>query len=200
MPIALQDSRTAQNLMRAFAGESQARNRYTFAAELCRNQNLHILDAVFKFTANQEKEHAEIFYRHLSALNGQKININADYPIEITDNISELLQASQNFETEEFQDLYPAFAEIARQEGFPEIARSFDMIAKIEKMHGDRFQTYFNLLQSGELFSCNSPCAWLCLNCGHIHEGPAAPETCPVCSHNQGFFIRLDMAPYGAFQ
>ena len=200
MPVALQDSRTAQNLMRAFAGESQARNRYTFAAELCRNQNLHILDAVFKFTANQEKEHAEIFYRHLSALNGQKINIQADYPIAITDNISELLQASQDFETEEFQDLYPAFAEIARQEGFKEVARSFDMIAKIEKTHGDRFQTYFNLLQNGELFSCNSPCAWLCLNCGHIHEGSAAPETCPVCSHNQGFFIRLDMAPYGAFQ
>ncbi len=199
MPAAFQDSRTARNLMRAFAGESEARNRYTFAAELCRTRNLHVLDMIFTFTANQEKEHAEIFYNYLNALNGGKIPIQADYPVTITDDIRELLRASRDHEMEEFDLIYPEFAEIARQEGFPEIARSFEMISKIEQAHGNRFQAYRDLLEQGKLFACdeNPQCGWLCLNCGHIHYGARAPENCPVCSHNQGFFIRLDMAPYG---
>ncbi len=173
----LKESETLKNLMRAFAGESQARNRYTFAAGLCKQQQLHVLEAIFTFTANQEKEHAEIFYNHMKEVAGETVHIDGGYPVDLTNDVAQLLRMAQHNEFEEFDPVYPSFAQTARQEGFPQVASSFEQISKIEKAH--------------------AKCGWLCLNCGHIQEGLQAPKSCPVCSHDQGFFIRLEMAPYG---
>ena len=197
MSTALTESETLKNLLRAFAGESQARNRYTYAAALCRSQKLHVLDAVFTFTAHQEREHAEIFYKHMKPAAGRKITIDGDYPIDVSNDAAELLRRARDGEYQEFDPVYPSFAETARREGFPEIAASFEQIAHVEQAHGNRFGRYLELLEGGKLFSDDAPCGWLCLNCGHIHQGTAAPQTCPVCSHPQGWFIRLDAAPYG---
>ena len=193
----MKNSETLQNLMRSFAGESQARNRYTFAANLCQKQQLHVLEAVFTFTANQEKEHAEIFYNHMKALAGATVQIDGGYPVDITNNVTELLRRAQHNEYEEHDPVYPTFAAAAQKEGFPEVAASFQQIAKIEEAHGNRFGHLADLLEAGKLFVSDTKCGWMCLNCGHIHEGLQAPKTCPVCSHDQGFFIRLEMAPYG---
>ena len=172
----LKESETLKNLMRAFAGESQARNRYTFAAGLCKQQQLHVLEAIFTFTANQEKEHAEIFYNHMKEVAGETVHIDGGYPVDLTNDVAQLLRM---------------------QEGFPQVASSFEQISKIEKTHGNRFAHFAELMESGKLFVSDAKCGWLCLNCGHIQEGLQAPKSCPVCSHDQGFFIRLEMAPYG---
>jgi len=198
MPVPFQNSETSKNLMRAFAGESQARNRYTFAAGLCKKQQLHVLEAVFLFTAGQEKEHAEIFYNHMKAMAGKSIQVDGSYPVDITNDTVQLLRYAQHNEYEEFDSAYPAFAATAMQEGFPEIASSFQQIAKIEQTHGNRFGVLADLLENGKLFVSDIKISWMCLNCGHIHEGTEAPKACPVCQHNQGFFIRLEMAPYGS--
>lgn len=193
----LKNSETRENLMRAFAGESQARNRYTFAAGLCRKQQLHVLEAVFTFTANQEKEHAEIFYNHLKELDGDTIRIDGGYPVEVTNNVLQLLRRAQHNEYEEFDPVYKSFAETARKEGFSQAAASFQQIAAIEQTHGNRFRYYADLLENDRLFVSDVKCAWMCLNCGHIQEGLQAPKSCPVCQHDQGFFIRLELTPYG---
>ena len=197
MSVDFANSETLKNLMRAFAGESQARNRYTFAAAQCRRQNLHVLEAVFQFTANQEKEHAEIFYQHMQPFAGGTVQIDGGYPVDLTEDTVTLLRRAHHGEYQEHQEVYPAFAEIARQEGFEKIAASFQLIAAIEKTHGDRFGALADLLEQGKLFSGQAEQGWLCLNCGHIHQGPAAPAVCPVCGHNQGFFLRLENAPFG---
>ncbi|MCI8398924.1 MAG: rubrerythrin family protein [Oscillibacter sp.] len=197
MPVNFKDSETLENLMRAFAGESQARNRYTFAADTCKKQQLHVLEAVFKFTAEQEKEHAEIFYNHMKDAAGDTVQIDGGYPVDLTNNVVQLLRKAQHNEYEEFDPVYKSFAETAAAEGFAEIAASFRQIAKIEQTHGNRFGLFADLLESEKLFVSDVKCAWMCLNCGHIQESLEAPKTCPVCKHDQGFFIRLEMAPYG---
>ncbi len=196
MPINFTQSETKLNLLRAFAGESQARNRYTFAAEQARTQKLHVIEAVFTYTANQEKEHAEIFYQHLRNCAGENVLIDGTYPIDITASIPELLRMAQHNEFEEHSPVYPAFADKAEEEGFPAIAYSFRAIAEIEKTHGDRFAMLAERMEQDELFSSAAPTAWVCLNCGHIHTALEAPAVCPVCSHDRGFFISLDLAPY----
>ena len=117
--------------------------------------------------------------------------------MDITNDAVQLLRRAQHNEYEEFDPVYPSFAETARKEGFPQIASSFQQIAKIEQTHGNRFGHFADLLEAGKLFVSDVKCAWMCLNCGHIQEGLQAPKSCPVCSHDQGFFIRLEMAPYG---
>ena len=196
MSANLKNSETLKNLMRAFAGESQARNRYTFAAGLCRQQKLHVLEAVFLFTAGQEKEHAEIFYNHMKPLGGATVHIDGGYPVNVTNDALRLLRDARHNEYEESDPVYPAFGKTARAEGFPEIAASFEQIAKIEKTHGDRFDLLADLLEAGGLFVSGVKCGWMCLNCGYILESLEAPKICPVCGHDQGFFIRLEMAPY----
>ena len=196
MSVDLKNSQTLKNLMRAFAGESQARNRYTFAAALCKQQKLHVLEAVFQFTAGQEKEHAEIFYDHMKEVAGQTVAIDAGYPVDITNDVTDLLRRAQHNEYEEHDPVYASFADIAQQEGFSQVASSFRQIAAIEQIHGDRFGALADLLDQGKLFLSDVSCGWMCLNCGHVFEGTAAPKTCPVCAHDQGFFIRLEMAPY----
>lgn len=192
----LKNSRTAENLMRAFAGESQARGRYTFAAKQAREQKLHVIEAVFTFTASQELAHAKVFYDHLKPLSGGTVDITGGYPVDAPEDAAKLLRMAQHNELEEFETVYPAFAETAREEGFAKIAASFAAIAEIEKTHAQRFGKLAELLEQNRLFLADAACGWMCLNCGHVFTGKGAPEQCPVCGHDRGFFIRLTMAPY----
>ena len=194
MSVDFKASRTKENLMRAFAGESQARNRYTFAASAAKSQNMHVVEVVFNFTAGQEKEHAEIFYNHLSEVAGENIKVDGAYPVDISRSILDLLRCAQHNEYEEYNDAYKSFAAIAREEGFDSIAADFERIAEIEKHHGDRFGKIADLVESGKLYASDVSCDWMCLNCGHIHHGQNTPERCPVCHHDKGYFIRLTMA------
>lgn len=196
MAIAFQNSETKENLMRAFAGESQARNRYTIAASQAKKQGLQVIEAVFTFTANQEKEHAEIFYNHLSSLGGESIHIDGTYPVDIDKDVAKLLRFAQHNEFEEFDDVYKNFAAKAKEEGFLNVAASFDMIGKIEQTHGNRFGMFADLLEQGKLFVSDVETAWMCLECGNIFHGTTVPEACPVCHHDRGYFIRLELAPY----
>lgn len=190
------DSVTKENLMRAFAGESQARNRYTIAAGEAKKQNLHVIEAVFRFTADQEKEHAEIFYKHLSSLGGENIHIDGAYPVDISQDVAKLLRMAQHNEYEEHDDVYKNFGDKAKEEGFLEVASSFYQIAKIEKTHGDRFGRFAEMLEKNELFVSSVETAWMCLECGNIYTGSQVPPVCPVCHNDKGYYVRLELAPY----
>lgn len=192
------DSVTRENLMRAFAGESQARNRYTIAAGVAKKQDLPVIEAVFTFTAEQEKEHAEIFYNHLAELSGENIQIDGAYPVDINDDVAKLLRFAQHNEYEEHDDVYQHFAEKAKEEGFNKVAGSFALIAEIEKTHGDRFGLFADLIEQNKLFVSDVECAWMCLECGNIYRGKSVPQECPVCHHSRGYFVRLELAPYTA--
>ena len=196
MTIAFESSVTKDNLMRAFAGESQARNRYTFAASQARKANLHVIEAVFTYTADQEREHAEIFYKHLKELSGETIHIDGGYPVDLAEDISKLLRMAQHNEYEEHDSVYKAFGEKAKEEGFMRVANSFFMIAEIEKTHGDRFGRFAEWMEKNSLFKEEKQQSWICLNCGYIYEGETAPVKCPVCEHDQGFFERLEQSPF----
>ncbi|MBQ8597825.1 MAG: rubrerythrin family protein [Lachnospiraceae bacterium] len=196
MAVDFKNSETKDNLMRAFAGESQARNRYTFAAAQAKKENLHVIEMLFTYTAGQEKEHAEIFYNHLKELAGENIHVDGSYPVDISDNIGELLRKAQHNEYEEHDPVYKAFGEKAQEEGFLKVAKSFFLIAEIEKVHGDRFGRFAKWLEESKLFVSDVKTGWICLNCGFIYEGEKAPEYCPVCSHDKGYFIRLELSPF----
>ena len=142
----LRDSITKENLLRAFAGESQARNRYTFAADVCCQNKMQALEQVFLYTAGQEKEHAEIYYNHLVKGGCENITITANYPIDLSQQPLKLLELAREHEMDEFDDIYPAFAQKAEEEGFMEIARHFRQIAAIEKVHADRFDRFAKLM------------------------------------------------------
>lgn len=196
MSVDFKDSVTKENLMRAFAGESQARNRYNISGSQAKKQDLYVIQAVFNFTADQEKQHAQIFYNHLSELAGQTIQIDGAYPVDISHDVAQLLRMAQHNEYEEHDDVYLNFAEKAKEEGFAKVAASFQMIAKIEKTHGDRFGLFAELMEQNKLFVSDVDTAWMCLECGNIYRGKAVPEECPVCHHNRGYYIRLELAPY----
>lgn len=196
MAVEFKNSETKDNLMRAFAGESQARMRYTFAASQAKKEKQQAIAQMFIYTADQEREHAEIFYKHLTELGGETIHIDGGYPVDITDNLAELLRMAQHNEYEEHDDVYKRFEEKAREEGFQKVAGSFHMIAEIEKTHGDRFGQFAEWLEKNQLHVSSVKTGWICLNCGHIYEGEAAPERCPVCDHDQGYFIRLEFSPF----
>ncbi len=196
MAVDFKNSETKDNLMRAFAGESQARNRYTFAAEQSKKENLYVVGAVFEYTAGQEKEHAEVFYNHLKELAGETIHVDGGYPVDIEEDVAKLLRKAQHNEYEEHDPVYKTFADKAQEEGFPKVAASFRMIAEIEKIHGDRFGQLADLLEQKKLFVSDVKTAWMCLNCGHVFEGEKVPEKCPVCDHDRGYFIRFELSPY----
>lgn len=196
MAVNFRNSETKDNLMRAFAGESQARNRYTFGAAQARKQNQAAIAQVFLYTADQEKEHAEIFYNHLKELAGETVHVDGTYPVDLTDNLAELLRRAQHNEYEEHDDVYRHFGDKAREEGFERVARSFHMIAEIEKFHGDRFGRFAQWLEENQLHVSKVSCGWICLNCGYVFEGEQAPQTCPVCQHDRGYFIRLELSPF----
>ncbi len=194
--VNFKESETKTNLMRAFAGESQARNRYTFAAEIAKKQGLYVIEAIFNFTANQELAHANVFMKHLSELSGEDIKIDGSYPVEVTNSVVELLENATHNEFEEHDDVYKSFAEVAEREGQMQVAGSFKDIAVIEKTHAERFQHFAKLLKENKLFVSDVECEWMCLNCGNIYKGKQVPEVCPVCHHEKGYFIRLELAPY----
>ena len=196
MSIAFEKSETHRNLLRAFAGESQARNRYTFAAGLAKKQNLQVIEQVFLFTADQERAHAKVFYNYLQSLSGQNIAIDGAYPIDLYPTTLEHLRAAQHNEYQEWEHDYAGFAKIAMEEGFAEIGKTFEMIAGIEKTHADRFQRFATLMEQDQLFSSSQEETWMCLNCGQIIHATMAPAQCPVCKHGQDYFIRLPMAPF----
>lgn len=196
MAVEFKNSKTKENLMRAFAGESQARNRYTIAASQARQSGLVVIEGVFTFTANQEREHAEIFYNHLCEFAGESISIDGTYPVDIAKEVSQLLRFAQHNEFEEHDDVYKNFEEVAREEGFPKVAGSFHMIGAVEKTHGERFGMFADLLEQNKLFVSDVETAWMCLACGNIYKGTSVPDKCPVCGHDKGYYIRLELAPY----
>lgn len=197
MSTQFKNSESAKNLMRAFAGESQARNRYTIAAAKAKQQKLYILEKIFCFTADQERAHAEIFYDHLKELNPETVAIDqGSYPVNNSESLKELLQAATQNELEEYETVYKSFARVAKEEGFDRVAASFEMIASIEKTHSERFKRYAEYMEKNMLFASTEIDSWLCLNCGHIHSGAKAPSICPVCKQEQGYFVRLTQAPF----
>ena len=181
------DSRTAQNLLKAFAGESQARNRYTFAAGIARTEGMEHVAAVLEETAGNEREHARLFYQHLAKLAPAALEITAGYPVVAGDTKAQL-EAACSGENEEWSALYPEFARIAREEGFNDVARTFEGIAKVEKEHEERFRRLLDHVVNGTVFQRGEKIYWRCLECGHIHEGVSAPKACPVCLKPQAFF------------
>lgn len=196
MAVSFAESETKKNLMRAFAGESQARNRYTFAAGWAKKSGIYVVEALFCYTANQEKEHAERFYEHLEQAAGETITIEGGYPVDLSADPVTLLRKAQHNEYEEHDPIYKEFGETAKREGFMEIASSFLQIAEIEKIHGDRFGKMADFLENGTLFVSDVKTRWICLNCGNTVESTIAPKTCPVCHKDQGYFLRFELSPF----
>ena len=168
MAIDFKESKTRENLMRAFAGESQARNRYTIAAEAAKKQKLFAVNQIFLFTADQERAHAERFYDLLKSLSGTTIQIDGGYPVDHFDSVPELLKSACHNEMEEAEDVYQAFGNAAREEGFAEAAAAFFQIAEIERIHGKRFGKLAQMLENNQYFASEPGTEWMCLNCGHI--------------------------------
>ena len=191
MSVDFQKSETRENLMRAFAGESQARNRYTFAAQQARSQQLPVIEMIFNYTANQERAHAKIFYDHLKQLAGTTIHVDGGYPVDIYTNMDDLLKAAQHNEYEEHDPVYKTFGDIAREEGFTRLAYLFEAVAAIEKEHEERYLKLLANLEGDLVFKTDDEnTVWICRNCGHIHVGKDAPAVCPVCAHPQAYFER----------
>jgi len=178
-------SRTEKNVLAAFAGESQARNRYTFFAGSARKEGFEQIAAIFEQTANEEKEHAKLFFK---ALKGGDAEITAAYPAGMIGTTKENLKAAAAGEKMEWGTLYPAFAKTAEQEGFADIARLFQMVAKVEVIHEGRYVKLLANAERGEVFKKDTPTRWHCRNCGYVHDGKDAPLECPVCSHPQAYF------------
>lgn len=189
MSTNLLDSKTAANLMKAFAGECQAMNRYKMVSDTANKQQMYFIHQIFKYTSHQEQQHAKIYWDLLKPCNGKNIDISATYPVENVTDLIALLKSSVHNETEEGDNIYPSFAKIAKEEGFQDIATKFEEIAAIEKTHAERFQAFAELLESGKLFNGESDTVWICLNCGHIYTGATPPKECPVCNHPQGYSV-----------
>ncbi|MQY80130.1 MAG: rubrerythrin family protein [Bacteroidetes bacterium] len=183
----LKGTKTEQNLLKAFAGESQARMRYDYFAKQAKKEGLEQISGIFAETALNEKEHAKRFFKFLE---GGMVEITAMYPAGKIGSTLENLKAAAEGENEEWTELYPEFAKIAEDEGFKEVAVTFRMIAKVEKAHEDRYVKLYNNLEEGKVFEKDNKIIWKCRNCGYLHEGNKAPETCPACPHpfNQVLF------------
>ncbi|MCW4034652.1 MAG: rubrerythrin family protein [Candidatus Bathyarchaeota archaeon] len=181
----LKGSKTEQNLLKSFAGESQARNRYTFFASVAKKEGYEQISAIFTETAGNEKEHAELFFKLLT---GGMAEITASYPAGIISTTAENLKEAADGEKMEWGTLYPDFADVAEQEGFPEIANTFRMVAKVEKEHETRYRKLLANVKTGTVFKKDKVIKWKCRNCGHVYEGSEAPDKCPVCDHAQSYF------------
>ncbi len=182
-------SQTAENLMKSFAGESQARMRYTYYSSVAFKEGYRQISNIFQETADNEKEHAKLFYMHLvnHGLNENPVEIHASYPVVYGDTLHNLKYAAMG-EKEEWSELYPTFAEIAEKEGFSDVARTFKHVAMVEKRHEERYSKLYNSLEKHKLFVKDGKVFWKCLECGYIVEASKAPERCPVCNHPQGHF------------
>lgn len=196
MAILFENSQTKENLMRAFAGESQARNRYTMAAGEAEKQGLYSLRDILLFTADQERAHAARFYELLKDMCGQTIEIDGGYPVDCCSDMVTFFEAAAHNEFAEGEEIYLNFRDIAKEEGFLEVSSAFHQIAEIENIHGRRDAKIAQMLRDNTFFCGNDKMAWMCTNCGHIHTGMKVPEVCPACRHPKGFFIPVDLAPY----
>ncbi|MRR09217.1 rubrerythrin family protein [bacterium] len=181
----LKGSKTEQNLLKAFAGESQARNRYTYFASAARKEGYEQVANFFIETAENEKEHAKVFFKHLE---GGEVEITASYPAGKIGTTKENLTAAADGENMEWTAIYADFAKTARDEGYPEVANTFEQIAKVEKFHEARYRKLINNVANGEVFKKKAAVKWHCINCGYVHEGPEAPQKCPACQHPQAFY------------
>jgi len=181
----IKGSETEKNLLKAFAGESQARNRYTYFASAARNEGYEQISAIFLETADNEKEHAKVFFKYLE---GGEVEITANYPAGKIGTTAENLLAAANGEKMEWSNLYPNFEEIARKEGFTDIANSFKEIAEVEEEHEKRYRKLLENVKSGKVLKKDKIVKWKCRNCGYVHEGKEAPSICPACKHPQAFY------------
>ena len=184
----LKGSRTEKNLLNAFAGESQARNRYTFFASIAKKEGYEQIAGIFYETADNEKEHAEVFFKHLE---GGDIEITAAYPAGKIGNTTDNLLAAAEGEKMEWGTLYPEFEKIAKEEGFEEIAESFEEIAEVEERHEKRYRKLLENVKKGTVFKREKEVKWKCRNCGYVHLGKEAPVKCPACDHPQSYYELL---------
>ncbi|EJO5347891.1 rubrerythrin family protein [Clostridium botulinum] len=185
----LRGTKTAENLLKSFAGESQARGRYTYYASVAKKEGFLQISKIFIETAEQEKEHAKRFYKFLKEdLQGDAIEITASYPIALYDNTADNLKAAASGENEEWTELYPEFAKVAREEGFPQVAVAYEMITKVEKEHEKRYLKLLENVENDKVFKKDEKVLWKCSNCGFIYEGTSAPEKCPACLHPKSYF------------
>ena len=181
----LKGSRTEKNLMAAFAGESQARNRYTYFAAKARKEGFRQISDIFEETANQEREHAKRLFK---LMKGGEIEITGSFPAGPVGDTIDNLKASAAGENHEWTDMYPSFAKIADEEGFADIANVFRSIAVAEKQHEKRYLALAKNIAEGKVFKRDKPTTWRCRNCGYMHEGESAPDMCPACDHPQEHF------------
>jgi len=188
----LKESETAKNLLKAFAGESQARNRYTYFASVAKKEGFEQISAIFLETAENEKEHAKIFFQYLKELDGEALEITASYPAGKIGTTKENLLASANGEKEEWSELYINFEKIARKEGFKDIADSFKQIAEVEEKHEKRYRRLLKNVEEKKVFKKDKVVKWKCRNCGYVHEGKEAPDICPACKHPQAYYEVLE--------
>ena len=186
--MSVKGTQTEKNLLTAFAGESQARNRYTYFASVARKERFRQISEIFEETANQEKEHAKRLFKFLE---GGEVEISAAFPAGVIGSTAENLSAAAAGENYEWTDMYPSFAKTARDEGFEEIAKVFEAIAVAERQHERRYRGLLANVQAGTVFKKDKPVKWRCLNCGYVHEGTEAPEECPACAHPQAHFELL---------
>lgn len=186
----IKGTQTEKNLLASFAGESQAKNRYTFFAKQARKEGYEYIADVFEETARNEESHAKTFFRYLE---GGMVEITAAYPAGVIGTTAENLEAGAAGEREEYTELYPEFARIAEEEGFKDIARSWRFIAEVEREHEARYLDLMEKVSSGTFFKRSEPVRWKCRKCGHIHEGKEAPAICPTCAHPQAYF-EIDLA------
>ncbi|MBM7623799.1 rubrerythrin [Sporohalobacter salinus] len=181
----LKGTETEKNLLKAFAGESQARNRYTYFASQAKKEGYNQISNIFKETARNEKEHAKRFFKFLK---GGEVEITASFPAGVIGNTAENLKAAAAGENYEHTSMYPGFAEVAEEEGFTEIARVFREIAEVEEEHEERYLTLLDNVEKDKVFKRKEEVRWKCGNCGYVHEGEEAPEACPACAHPQSYF------------
>jgi rubrerythrin len=181
----IKGTRTEQNLLKSFAGESQARNRYTYFASVAKKEGYEQIAAIFEETANQEKEHAKRMFKFLE---GGFVEITTTYPAGVIGTTADNLKEAAGGEHEEWSDLYPFFAQIADEEGFPQIAAMYRMISVAEKGHEERYLALLHNVETNEVFDKIDEVTWQCRNCGYIHTGKTPPEICPACLHPQAYF------------
>ena len=185
----IKGTKTEQNVLKSFAGESQARNRYTYFASAARKEGYEQVANIFTETAENEKEHAKVFFKYLE---GGPVEITASYPAGKVGTTSENLLAAANGEKEEWGELYPNFEKIARKEGFNEIADSFKEIAEVEEKHEKRYRKLLDNVKNKKVFKKDKIVKWKCRNCGYVHVGKDAPNTCPACKHPQAYYEVLE--------
>ncbi|HNQ64749.1 MAG TPA: rubrerythrin family protein [Smithella sp.] len=185
MAKSIKGTKTEKNLLASFAGEAQARNRYTFFASAAKKEGYEQISRIFLETAENEKEHAKVFFKYLE---GGEVEITASYPAGVIGDTISNLKAAAEGENMEWTVLYSDAAKVAREEGFPDVARSFEQIAKVEMFHENRYRKLAENIAKGEVFKKKTATKWHCINCGYVFEGEEAPKECPACKHPQAYY------------